>query len=222
MHCSACRSRNATGLSSAPRPMSSPLEGTAASAKTSRYSCIRTRARNTRSHGPSAKPRPATRASQFDAAPTVTLEQDLQRRDLTINAIARAEDGEIIDPWSGRADLDGARAAPRLAGVQRRPAARAARRALRRALRAARLHGRARNLELMKEIVARRRDGGTAPRACLAGNRQSAGDGASRRLRRDAARVRTRSRASFPRSTPCSAFRNPSTGIPRSTPACTR
>jgi tRNA nucleotidyltransferase (CCA-adding enzyme) len=42
----------------------------------------------------------------FDAAPTVTLEQDLQRRDLTINAIARSETGEIIDPWSGRADLE--------------------------------------------------------------------------------------------------------------------
>jgi tRNA nucleotidyltransferase (CCA-adding enzyme) len=42
----------------------------------------------------------------FDAAPTVTLEQDLQRRDLTINAIARSEAGEIIDPWAGRADLE--------------------------------------------------------------------------------------------------------------------
>jgi tRNA nucleotidyltransferase (CCA-adding enzyme) len=42
----------------------------------------------------------------FDAAPTVTLEQDLQRRDLTVNAIARTESGEIIDPWSGRADLE--------------------------------------------------------------------------------------------------------------------
>jgi tRNA nucleotidyltransferase (CCA-adding enzyme) len=41
----------------------------------------------------------------FDAAPSVTLEQDLQRRDLTINAIARSETGEIIDPWNGRADL---------------------------------------------------------------------------------------------------------------------
>jgi tRNA nucleotidyltransferase (CCA-adding enzyme) len=41
----------------------------------------------------------------FDAAPTVTLEDDLKRRDLTINAIARADDGEIVDPWSGRADL---------------------------------------------------------------------------------------------------------------------
>jgi tRNA nucleotidyltransferase (CCA-adding enzyme) len=41
----------------------------------------------------------------FDAAPTVTLEDDLKRRDLTINAIARGEDGAIFDPWSGRADL---------------------------------------------------------------------------------------------------------------------
>jgi len=36
----------------------------------------------------------------------VTLEQDLQRRDLTINAIAMTPDGEIIDPYGGRDDLD--------------------------------------------------------------------------------------------------------------------
>jgi len=42
----------------------------------------------------------------FDTTTTVTLEQDLARRDLTINAIARAADGEIVDPWAGRADLD--------------------------------------------------------------------------------------------------------------------
>src|SRR6185369_8016540 len=42
----------------------------------------------------------------FDTATTVTLEQDLARRDLTINAIARTDDGEIVDPWSGRADLE--------------------------------------------------------------------------------------------------------------------
>lgn len=41
----------------------------------------------------------------FHAAPDVTLEQDLQRRDLTINAIAIADDGEVIDPCGGRADL---------------------------------------------------------------------------------------------------------------------
>jgi tRNA nucleotidyltransferase (CCA-adding enzyme) len=52
------------------------------------------------------KTAPGYTGFEFDAAPTVTLEQDLQRRDLTINAIARSDGGEIIDPWSGRADLE--------------------------------------------------------------------------------------------------------------------
>ena len=42
----------------------------------------------------------------IDTAPGVTLEQDLARRDLTINAMARAPDGTIIDPYGGRADLE--------------------------------------------------------------------------------------------------------------------
>ena len=41
----------------------------------------------------------------FHAAPEVTLEQDLARRDLTVNAIARSEDGALVDPYNGRADL---------------------------------------------------------------------------------------------------------------------
>ncbi|MGD9663280.1 MAG: multifunctional CCA addition/repair protein, partial [Porticoccaceae bacterium] len=36
----------------------------------------------------------------------VSLEDDLVRRDLTINAIAKSADGAIIDPYNGRADLD--------------------------------------------------------------------------------------------------------------------
>jgi tRNA nucleotidyltransferase (CCA-adding enzyme) len=39
------------------------------------------------------------------AAPEVTLEEDLARRDLTINAIAQAEDGTLIDPHGGQRDL---------------------------------------------------------------------------------------------------------------------
>lgn len=39
------------------------------------------------------------------AAPDVTLEQDLGRRDLTINAIAQAGDGALIDPHGGQRDL---------------------------------------------------------------------------------------------------------------------
>lgn len=42
----------------------------------------------------------------FHASPDVTLEQDLQRRDLTINAMAMTAEGEVIDPCNGRADLD--------------------------------------------------------------------------------------------------------------------
>lgn len=39
------------------------------------------------------------------AAPDVTLEADLLRRDLTINAIAQTEEGELIDPYGGQYDL---------------------------------------------------------------------------------------------------------------------
>ncbi|WP_051640609.1 multifunctional CCA addition/repair protein [Thiomicrorhabdus sp. Milos-T2] len=40
------------------------------------------------------------------ADPSVTLEEDLIRRDLTINAMAQDSDGNIIDPYSGKQDLD--------------------------------------------------------------------------------------------------------------------
>ncbi|MBI5919602.1 MAG: multifunctional CCA addition/repair protein [Nitrosomonadales bacterium] len=39
------------------------------------------------------------------AAPDVTLEQDLLRRDFTVNAIAETPDGSLIDPYGGQADL---------------------------------------------------------------------------------------------------------------------
>lgn len=42
----------------------------------------------------------------FHAAPEVTLEEDLRRRDLTINAIAESAAGELIDPYGGRRDLE--------------------------------------------------------------------------------------------------------------------
>jgi tRNA nucleotidyltransferase (CCA-adding enzyme) len=45
------------------------------------------------------------RGFEFFASPDVTLEQDLERRDLTINAMARGDDGVLIDPHGGRADL---------------------------------------------------------------------------------------------------------------------
>jgi len=51
------------------------------------------------------KSAPGYHGFHFYAAPDVTLAQDLARRDLTINAIARAPDGRLIDPCGGQRDL---------------------------------------------------------------------------------------------------------------------
>ena len=40
-----------------------------------------------------------------DFSPDITIEEDLSRRDLTINAMAMDEDGNIVDPWGGMSDL---------------------------------------------------------------------------------------------------------------------
>lgn len=56
-------------------------------------------ARTERKHGT------GYRGFEFFASPDVTLEQDLERRDLTINAMARGDDGVLVDPHGGRADL---------------------------------------------------------------------------------------------------------------------
>jgi len=52
------------------------------------------------------KTAPGYTGFEFHAAPDVTLEQDLRRRDLTINAMAETEDGQLIDPWHGKRDLE--------------------------------------------------------------------------------------------------------------------
>lgn len=52
------------------------------------------------------KTAPGYHGFQFHAAPEVTLEQDLLRRDLSINAIAQAADGRLIDPCNGCADIE--------------------------------------------------------------------------------------------------------------------
>lgn len=51
------------------------------------------------------KSAPGYKGFVVHAAPNVTLEEDLARRDLTINAIAQAEDGSLIDPFNGQQDL---------------------------------------------------------------------------------------------------------------------
>ena len=52
------------------------------------------------------KTAPGYHGFDVHASPEVTLEEDLLRRDLTINAIAEDEQGNIIDPFNGRADLE--------------------------------------------------------------------------------------------------------------------
>lgn len=51
------------------------------------------------------KTAPGYKGFVVHAAPDITLEQDLLRRDLTINAIAQADDGSLIDPFNGQQDL---------------------------------------------------------------------------------------------------------------------
>jgi tRNA nucleotidyltransferase (CCA-adding enzyme) len=59
------------------------------------YALARTERKSGRGHG----------GFTFHAAPDVTLEEDLARRDLTINAMARGEDGVLVDPFGGERDL---------------------------------------------------------------------------------------------------------------------
>ena len=49
---------------------------------------------------------PGYKGFVFHASPDVTLEEDLLRRDLTINAMAMSEDGELVDPFGGRKDIE--------------------------------------------------------------------------------------------------------------------
>ncbi len=52
---------------------------------------------------------PGYHGFKFRAAPDVTLEQDLARRDLTVNAMAMDDAGQLVDPWGGREDLEARR-----------------------------------------------------------------------------------------------------------------
>ena len=42
---------------------------------------------------------------EFNTSVDVSIEEDLERRDLTINALAKTDSGDIIDPFGGMADL---------------------------------------------------------------------------------------------------------------------
>lgn len=52
------------------------------------------------------KTAPGYHGFEFNCSPDVTIEEDLGRRDLTINAIAKDSDDNLIDPWGGLADIE--------------------------------------------------------------------------------------------------------------------
>ena len=97
---------------------------------------------------------PGYRGFDVHAGPDVTLEQDLARRDLTINAIAESADGELIDPFGGQRDLDN-RSLRHVSDAFRADPVRV----LRAARFAARFHGQGfriaeETLQLMRDMVA--------------------------------------------------------------------
>src|ERR1700675_2754114 len=49
---------------------------------------------------------PGYRGFVVEFGPEVTLEEDLARRDLTINPIAQAPDGSLLDPYGGKRDIE--------------------------------------------------------------------------------------------------------------------
>ena len=99
-------------------------------------------------------------------SPDVTLEQDLLRRDFTINAIAQDADGNLIDPYGGQADLKAGILRHVSDAFVRRPGAHPARRALRGALRFCLRTG---NHGTDAHHRGQRRSGCAGRRTCVAG-----------------------------------------------------
>ena len=167
------------------------------------------------------KTAPGYRGFSVEFGPEVTLEEDLGRRDLTINAMARQSDGTLVDPHGGKRDLD-ARLLRHVSDAFVEDPVRVLRLA-RFAARFAPLGFRVApdTLALMKRMVlANEVDALVAERVWQESEKalreprpaRSSGCCANAAL----------SRASIRRSTRCSASRSPRDGIRKSTPECTR
>ena len=125
----------------------------------------------------------------------------------------RRDRRSLVRPRRSRAT----RTASRIAGVSRGPTARAARRTFRGAIRQPRLHRSAPRHGADARDRRERRDGRAAARARLAGDREGARHGPARTCISGCCATAARSSACSRRSTRCSACRNPSAGIRRST-----
>ncbi len=140
---------------------------------------------------------PGYRGFTTQFSPDVTLEQDLQRRDLTINAMAESERGELIDPFGGQADLAARRLRHVSAAFVEDPV---------RILRVARFAARfarlgfqvaAETLELMRRMTAAGEVGALVPERVWQETERALGESRPAGVLRDAARLR-RTRGDLP------------------------
>ena len=111
----------------------------------------RRRTRSTRSRAPSARAAAATRASRSTPRPTSRSKRTCKRRDLTINAMAKAEDGTLIDPF--RRQEGPARTASCATSAKPSPRTRCASCASRASLRASASGIADETMQLMKHMV---------------------------------------------------------------------
>ena len=105
------------------------------------------------------KTAPGYAGFSFNTHDTVRLEEDLLRRDLTINAMAQDDKGAIIDPYGGQQDLQARLLRHVSGGLWRRPRAYFTHRPFQRALSPFGLHHSTRNTRLNARNGSRPRSG---------------------------------------------------------------
>ena len=164
---------------------------------------------------------PGYRGFSVEFGPEVTLEEDLARRDLTINAIAQAADGTLIDPYGGRRDIESRTLRHVSAAFIEDPV---------RVLRVARFAARfaplgfqvaADTMALMQGMVARDEVDALVAERVWQESEKALARARGQRLLQGAARVRRAGADLSGNRRSCSAFRSRRSGIPRSTPDCT-
>jgi tRNA nucleotidyltransferase (CCA-adding enzyme) len=161
------------------------------------------------------------RGFRFDTSPNVSIEEDLARRDLGVNAMARDAGGRLIDPWGGRQDIEERRLRHVSPAFAEDPV-----RLLRVARFRARFHALGfriadETLDLMRELVDNGEVDALVPDRVWAETQSALGGHDSRIFLKPCANAAHWPGCS-PRSTPCSACRSRPAGTRKSIPGCTR
>ena len=164
---------------------------------------------------------PGYRGFSVEFGPEVTLEEDLARRDLTINAMAQSADGTLIDPYGGQRDLE-ARMLRHVSPAFIEDPVRVLRVA-RFAARFAPLGFRVApdTLALMRSMVERREVDALVAERVWQETEKALREPEPSDIFPGAARLRRAASGFIRKSTRCSACRSRPSGIRRSTPACT-